>query len=173
MALNLTKSEPLNLTKSIPLKKLTIGAGWDVANNGPAIDLDLLAHTNNKGEVCFFNQLSILNGAIAHTGDNRTGEGDGADEEINVDFENIPDNVTKITFALSSYSGQNFDQIEDEFIQIANTETGEVLAKSHEDVTGQGKTLILAEVNKVNGEWVVNVINEVIADSFQEYASKI
>ena len=174
MVLNLKKNEPLNLTKNestASLDVLVIGAGWDTANNGPDIDLDLVCSANDK-TFCYFNALSVFGGAIAHTGDNRTGEGDGADEEIKVKLKDLPENIDRLVFAISSYSGQNFDQIENEFIQIADN-NGNVLAKSSDDVAGQGKTLVLAEVTKKDNEWSINVLNEMLSDDFNSYAQKV
>ena len=52
-ALNLKKNDVLNLTKKNPgLKKVILGAGWDVANIGQDFDLDIAAFLlNANGKV--------------------------------------------------------------------------------------------------------------------------
>ena len=55
----------------------------------------------------FFNQLRSKDGSVQHTGDNRTGAGDGDDESIVVDLNRVPAHVTTIIFVVTSYDALN------------------------------------------------------------------
>lgn len=113
-SLNLEKGEMPSLIfdksgQSPESGKLYIGAGWD-APSGKSIDLDLIAcaiegDSMQDGGFCYFNQLGIFDGAIQHSGDNTTGEGDGDDESLVIDFSKMPEFVTHIMIILVAYSG--------------------------------------------------------------------
>ena len=88
MAISLTKGGNVNLSKEAPdLTQMTIGLGWEPrATDGQDFDLDAIAFLlNDAGKVrndqdfIFFNNLKSSDGSVEHTGDNRTGEGDGDD----------------------------------------------------------------------------------------------
>ena len=105
MAISLTKGGNVNLSKEAPdLTQMTIGLGWEPrATDGQDFDLDAIAFLlNDAGKVrndqdfIFFNNLKSSDGSVEHTGDNRTGEGDGDDEAIKVNLANVPSDVTKI-----------------------------------------------------------------------------
>lgn len=151
----LTKEEPLNLTKNEPLAtKLQVGAGWDF-KNGVNIDLDLIAHTNTKA-IAYFGGKDPLNGSIVSGPDNRSGKGQGIDEFVEVDLTKVPADVNKITFALSSFSGESMEQVQNEFVQIKDVASGRIIAKTTEPTLSdeQGKkTLIFGSLVRSNNEW--------------------
>ncbi len=126
MAINLKKGQKVDLTKSNPgLKNIVIGLGWDVNRydtNG-SFDLDtsvFLLGSNGKvtsdGDFIFYGNLSHPTGSVVHTGDNRTGEGDGDDEKINVTLPQVPSNIDKIVFTVTIYEaderGHNFGMVQ-------------------------------------------------------------
>ena len=108
MAINLSKGQKIDLTKTNPgLSKITVGLGWDTNkyDGGKDFDLDVsLFLTNAAGKVegernfVFFNNPQNENGSVVHTGDNRTGAGDGDDEQIKIELAAVPANVEKIAF---------------------------------------------------------------------------
>ena len=114
MNLDLEKWVSLDLSKTAPsLKNVRVWLGWDVVS-GVTIDLDVAAivlengekSTKKSGNICFFNALKILNGAIYHTWDNRTGEGEGDDESIVVNLEQVSKelpNISEIHFPVFIY----------------------------------------------------------------------
>lgn len=170
--LKLTKDEPLNLTKNEPLAtKLQIGAGWDF-KSGAKIDLDLLAHTDTK-KVAYFGQKDPLNGAIVAGPDNRSGQGQGIDEFVEVDLSKVPTDVNKITLVLASYSGENFDNVEGEFIQLKDVATGRIIAKTVDPVTGSGKSLVFGSLIRSNNEWSFETTLAYHNDNFQEYVQRV
>ena len=102
MAISLQKGGNVSLSKEAPgMKKMLIGLGWDVrATDGAAFDLDGSAFLlNASGKVrsdadfIFYNQTKSADGSVEHTGDNRTGEGDGDDESIIINLDQVPADV--------------------------------------------------------------------------------
>lgn len=93
---NLQKNQTVSLVKGGRplLSQVKMGLGWEPAFRGKDIDLDasVIAYGPNRNHLdsCYFGKLSILNGAIKHSGDNLTGEGAGDDEVIVVDLGRIP-----------------------------------------------------------------------------------
>lgn len=142
----LKRGEQVNLTRIDPtLKKVTIGVGWDVVGfDSEAPDLDaavFLLDKHDKTRVdedfIFYNNPTGCNGAVEHTGDNRTGAGDGDDEVIQIDLMGLPFDVMKISFVVSIYDaairGHDFKNIRNTFLRVINKETGVELMKFNLD----------------------------------------
>ena len=161
------------LSKSAPgLKKVVVGLGWDTNkfDTGSAFDLDaaafLLTSTGkvaDSSDFVFYGNLKHKSGAVTHLGDNRTGAGDGDDEQIKVDLSLIPAEVEKITFTATIFEAdqrhQNFGQVSNAFIRVYNEETGEELLRYDlgEDFSIE-TSAVFGELYKHNGEWKFNAI---------------
>ena len=122
MAVNLSKGQRVSLDKSVTMAR--IGLGWDINqyDGGQDFDLDacvFLLGANGKvlkdEDFVFYNNLTARNGAVQHTGDNRTGAGDGDDEAIIIDFTKIPPEIEKIAVTVTIFDAeqkhQNFGQV--------------------------------------------------------------
>ena len=173
MAINLTKGQKVDLTKGNPgLKKLMVGLGWDVNafDSGADFDLDAAAfmlgdngRCPTEKEFIFYGNLTHPSESIKHMGDNLTGEGEGDDEQIQVDLAKIPVNVEKVAFTVTIYEaesrGQNFGQVSNSFIRIVDESTGQELI--HYDL-GEDFSIetavVVGELYKHNGEWKFNAI---------------
>jgi tellurium resistance protein TerZ len=175
MAVQLSKGQKISLTKEAggTLTEIVMGLGWDVVSTksffgfnklAPSIDLDascvLLDKDKRVIDTIWFGQLRSKDGAVVHTGDNRTGDGDGDDEQINVNLKTLPMNVAAVVFTVNSFSGQTFEKIENAFCRILNKTTNTELAKY--DLTGQGShtAMIMAKVYRHNDEWKMHAIGE-------------
>ncbi|MEJ2415907.1 MAG: TerD family protein [Exilibacterium sp.] len=126
MAINLQKGQRISLEKEAggSLSKVVMGLGWDaVKKKGffgglkqQNIDLDasaLLFDANkNLVDQVWFRQLKSKCGSLVHTGDNRTGEGEGDDEQIICHLDKVPSSVSMLVFVVNSFTGENFSQIE-------------------------------------------------------------
>lgn len=128
--LNLKKNDILNLTKTEPsLKNCMLAAGWDVMAHGASADLDIsafLLNSNKKGiGVVYFNAMQA-NG-IQLMGDNRTGQGDGDNEEIMISLDDIDNNVQSIIFNITIYNAkalhQTFGMVKNAYVRLVNTDT--------------------------------------------------
>jgi tellurium resistance protein TerD len=133
----LKREERANLTRLDPtLRKIMVGIGWDVAGFGaepPDLDVSIfMVDKNEKTRVdedfIFYNNLKSPDGALEHMGDNRTGAGEGDDENIRIDLDKIPYEVYRIYFVISIYEAeikkQSFKSVRNSFLRIVNEETG-------------------------------------------------
>ena len=174
MAISLTKGGNVNLSKEAPnLTNIAVGLGWNPrATDGQAFDLDAVAFlVNESGKVradadfIFFNNLKSSDGSVEHTGDNRTGEGDGDDEVIKVDLTKVPADVSKVVFCAVIYDGQarnqNFGQVANAYIRIVNTQGGAEVARYDLSEDSSTETaMIFGELYKNNGEWKFRAVGQ-------------
>lgn len=174
MALSLSKGENLSLTKTDPgLKKVLVGLGWDPrATDGQEFDLDASAFllgangkTRSSADFIFYNQMSSACRSVNHTGDNRTGEGDGDDEQIQVDLSLVPADVQRIAITVTIHDAdqrrQSFGQVSNAFVRIANEETGaEVVRYDLSEDYSTETAMIFAELYRHNGEWKFKAIGQ-------------
>lgn len=175
MAVSLSKGQRVNIDKSVTLAR--IGLGWDINqyDSGNTFDLDacvFLLGANGKvrsdEDFVFYNNLTGANGAVVHTGDNRTGEGDGDDEAIIIDFSKIPADVEKIAVTVTIFDGaqknQNFGQVNNSFVRV-------VKIQNPDDVNGEEvlrfdlveefsieTALVVCEIYRYNGDWKFNAV---------------
>ena len=141
MAVNLSKGQRVSLDKSVTLAR--IGLGWDTNKYDGGSDFDLdasvfLLGANGKvlrdEDFVFYNNLNGRNGAVVHTGDNRTGEGDGDDEAIIIDFTKIPPEIEKIAVTVTIFDAQQRNQ---NFGQVSNAYVRVVKIDNPDDVNGE------------------------------------
>ena len=173
MAVNLTKGQKVDLTKTNPgLSKIVVGLGWDTNkyDGGSAFDLDAAAFLlNADGKVAsdadfvFYGNLKHSSNAVEHLGDNLTGEGDGDDEQIKVDLNTVPASVEKIDFTVTIYEAdtrnQNFGQVSNAFIRIVDESSNTELIRYDlgEDFSVE-TAVVVGELYRNNGEWKFNAI---------------
>ena len=173
MPINLSKGQKVGLTKGNPgLKNIMVGLGWDVNafDSGADFDLDaaafMLGETGKcptEKEFVFYGNLEHPSEAVKHMGDNLTGEGEGDDEQIQIDLAKIPANIAKIAFTVTIYDAevrrQNFGQVSNSFIRIVDESTGAELIKYDlgEDFSIE-TAVVVGELYRHNGEWKFNAI---------------
>ncbi|MET3696031.1 tellurium resistance protein TerD [Bacillus oleivorans] len=173
MAISLAKGQKVDLTKSNPgLQKVVIGLGWDVNkyDGGHSFDLDssvfLLnaeGRVNSDSDFVFYNNLQGGNGSVVHTGDNRTGEGGGDDEQIKVNLSAVPQSIERISFCITIHDGeaknQNFGQVSNSYVRVLNEETNEELIRYDlgEDFSIE-TAIVVGELYRHNGEWKFSAV---------------
>lgn len=173
MAITLKKGQKIDLTKGNPgLKHIKLGLGWDtnVFDGGEDFDLDVsLFMVSKSGKVeydedfIFYNNLKHPSEAVEHLGDNRTGDGDGDDEEILVDFSKMPDYVEKIAVTVTIYEAkerrQNFGQVNNSYVRLLNSDNDEELLRYDlgEDFSIE-TAVVVCEIYKHNGEWKFSAV---------------
>ena len=174
MAVNLQKGQKISLEKEAggTLTSVVMGLGWDVAKTKglfgfgreQSIDLDascfIFDDNNNPIDLVYFGQLASRDGSVQHSGDNRTGEGDGDDEQIAVALNRIPANVKTLVFTVSNYTGQNFSQVENAYCRLVDGQTGKEIARYDLSAQGNHTAQIMAKVYRHNGEWKMHAIGE-------------
>ncbi|MCC8049895.1 MAG: TerD family protein [Clostridiales bacterium] len=173
MPINLSKGQKVDLTKRNPgLKSILVGLGWDVNafDSGADFDLDAAAFLLGADGKCptdrefvFYGNLSHTSGAVNHMGDNLTGEGEGDDEQIQIDLSKVPANIEKIAFTVTIYEAesrhQNFGQVSNAYIRLVDDSNGTELI--HYDL-GEDFSIetavVVGELYKHDGEWKFNAI---------------
>ena len=174
MAISLQKGGNVSLSKEAPgLTKMLIGVGWDVrATAGENFDLDGSAFLlNASGKVrsdadfIFYNQPKSDNGAVVHQGDNRTGEGEGDDEVIEVNLAAVPADVDKIAITVTIHDAdarkQNFGQVSSAFIRCVNADSNVEIARFDLSEDASVETaMIFGEIYRHNGEWKFKAIGQ-------------
>jgi tellurium resistance protein TerD len=172
MAISLSKGGNVSLSKEAPgLTSILVGLGWDPrVTDGAEFDLDasvFICGDNGKvrsdEDFIFYRNLVGLGGAVEHLGDNRTGEGEGDDEQVKIDLSKIPADVKKLVFAVTIHEAekknQNFGQVSNAFMRIVNQDGGAELAKY--DLTEDYSTetaMIFGEIYRHNEEWKMKAI---------------
>ena len=172
--INLSKGAKVNLSKEAPgLKKIMFGLGWDCNKYSGAADFDLdascflvnaMGRTTADGFI-FYNNLIGPDKCVVHQGDNRTGEGDGDDEQIYIDLDLIPDNIDKIaitvTIDAADTRGQNFGMVSNAYCRLVNTETDaeQIRFNLGEDFSVE-TAIVVGEVYRHNGDWKFNAVGQ-------------
>jgi tellurium resistance protein TerD len=174
VAVSLTKGGNVSLTKEAPgLTAVTVGLGWDArTTDGQAFDLDASAiGCNAAGKAAsdsyfvFFNNLKSPDGAIEHTGDNLTGEGDGDDESIKVNLAGMPAEIDKVVFLVSIYDAetrsQSFGQVRNAYIRVLNQAGGTEIARYDLSEDASTETaMVFAELYRNGAEWKFRAIGQ-------------
>ncbi len=173
MAVSLKKGQKIDLTKGNPgLRNITVGLGWDVNrfDSGTDFDLDASAFMLGAGgrvtqdaDFIYYGNASHPSGAVNYAGDNRTGEGEGDDEQILIDLQLVPANIEKIDFAVTIYEAnerrQNFGQVSNAFVRIVDNATNQELIRYdlEEDFSIE-TAVVVGELYRHNGEWKFNAV---------------
>ncbi|WP_405933876.1 TerD family protein [Streptomyces sp. NBC_00827] len=166
---SLQKNQTVSLVKGGRplLSQVKMGLGWEPAFRGKDIDLDasVIAYGPQRNHIdsCYFGKLSIVNGAIKHSGDNLTGEGGGDDEVIVVDLGRLPQEVTGLVFTVNSFSGQKFTEVAKAYCRLLDAASGEELVRfdltSAEAQTG----VIMAKlIKQFSGEWEMTALGDFV-----------
>lgn len=175
MAINLHKGQRYAFDNS--MKLALVGLGWDTNRYDGGYDFDLDASAFLLGEngkllrdedFVFYNNLSGRDGAVTHTGDNLTGDGEGDDEVIIIDFSKIPSEIKKISICVTIHEAeerrQNFGQVSNAYIRVAKMKnesdiSGETILRFDlEEEFSIETALVVAEFYLRNGEWKFNAI---------------
>jgi len=175
MGVNLQKGQKISLDKEagVKLDRVAMGLGWDAVKSkgffgfgakSADIDLDASCVLFDEGhrplDVVFFRQLKSKDGSIVHSGDNRTGAGDGDDEQIAVTLSEVPANVRSIVFTVNSFTGQSFEQVENAYCRLINSADGREVARFNLSVQGSHSAQIMAKLYRHEGEWKMHAIGE-------------
>lgn len=174
MAVSLVKGGNVSLSKVAPsLKRILVGLGWEPqVSTGDDFDLDASAFlVGENGKVrkdedfIFYNQLKSNCGSVEHTGDNRTGEGDGDDEELLINLEKVPEVIKRVVITVTIHDAeirsQNFGQVSNAFIRIVNLDNDVEIARF--DLTEDYSTetaMIFGEIYRHGGEWKFKAVGQ-------------
>lgn len=170
MVIQLSKGQKVDLTKDTSLKSVIVGLGWSEPKYDSRYDFDLDASAfllntrgkcRNEQDFIFYNNLKAP--GIEHTGDERTGGSTGDDEQLIINFDEIPADIDKIAITVTIHEAaarnQNFGQVDHAFVRIEDKETGEEIVRFDlgEDFAIE-TALVFAELYRHNGEWKFNAV---------------
>ena len=173
MAISLAKGQKIDLTKTnLGLSKVVVGLGWDVNQYDGGADFDLDASVfllnaegkcSSEKDFIFYNQTEGAGGAVIHTGDNRTGEGEGDDEQVKINLNAVPADIQKISFVITIHEAearrQNFGQVSNAYVRVINEDSNEELIRYDlgEDFSIE-TALITGGLYRHGGEWKFSAI---------------
>lgn len=147
--------------------KVTFGLAWDVTN-GRNIDLDAsvicLDSSLRPIEIVYYRKLRSKEGAIIHGGDEREGDEDGDDEKIFLNLQLLDPAVAQLVFVITSYSGQELDDISKASCHLFDTVTNTDIASytlSNNHLLDKKRGLVMASLYRDNDEsWCMRIISE-------------
>ncbi len=181
MAINLQKGQ----RESINAPKFTIGLGWDTnsSSTGTVFDLDasvFVLGENKKvlsdSHFVFYNNLKSPDGAVEHTGDNLTGDGDGDDEQINVDLSKIDANAVEICVVVTIHDAenrkQNFGQVRNSFVRIFDGSNTEILKYELEEDFSIETAVEFGRIYKKGTEWKFEAVGMGMKGGLEDFLTK-
>jgi tellurium resistance protein TerZ len=171
VSVSLSKGQKVSLTKAGggTLSNVRMGLGWDAmrkkglfGSRAQSIDLDasalLFDASGGLVDQVWFQQLTSKDGSVRHTGDNRTGAGDGDDESIKVDLSRVPATVATLVFTVNSFTGQDFSQIENAFCRLIDESNETEIARYDLTGTGSHTAQIMAKVGRDGQGWSMTAL---------------
>lgn len=184
MPIALSKGENVSLTREDPgLTNIIVGLGWDTRDtDGDAFDLDASAfmldadgRVTADEDFIFYNNLVSTCGSVLHTGDNRTGDGEGDDESLKVNLSTLSPTIEKISFCVSIHMAelrqQNFGMVENAFIRIVNERTGHEIARFDLSEDASVETaMVFGELYRYGPEWKFRAIAQGFPGGLAELA---
>jgi tellurium resistance protein TerD len=185
----LKRGEMANLTRMDPtLKRIMVGVGWDVIGfEGEAPDLDVSMFMLDKNDktaadedFVFYNNLKNADGSVEHMGDNRTGAGDGDDENIRIDLMLLPFDVRKVAFSISIYEaperGHSFRSVRNCFLRIVNEETGIELMRFNLDAefleAPESTAVLVGMLNREGPNWFFEGVGRLEQGGLAKFATE-
>lgn len=174
MSISLAKGGNVSLSKEAPgLTRIMIGLGWDErATDGAEFDLDASAfilggndRVRSDNDFIFYNNLRSTDGSVEHAGDNRTGGGDGDDEQIKVDLSRVPADVQKVAVTVTIHDGesrrQNFGMVSNAFIRVVDEGSGREITRYdlNEDASIE-TAMIFGEVYRNGADWKFRAVGQ-------------
>lgn len=182
MAINLQKGQRENINAP----KFSIGLGWDTnsSSTGTAFDLDasiFILDDQKKlvsdQHLVFYNNLKSPDGAVEHSGDNLTGDGDGDDEQIKIDLTNVDSKVAEICIVVTIHDAearrQNFGQVRNSFIRIFDALTNEVILKYELEEDFSIETAVeFGRIYKREDKWKFEAVGMGMKGGLQDYLNK-
>ena len=186
MAVSLVKGGNVSLTKEAPSMNVAlVGLGWDArVTDGQAFDLDasvFLVGENGKvlsdSHFVFYNNTTSPDGAVQHQGDNRTGEGDGDDEQVKIDLTKVAADVKKLVFAVTIHEAdsrkQNFGMVSNSFMRVVNNDNGSEIARFDLSEDASTETaMIFGELYRHGAEWKFKAVGQVFAGGLAALATQ-
>jgi len=174
MGISLSKGGNVSLSKTDPsLKNVIVGLGWDARpTEGADFDLDASAFmvkedgkVRSDSDFIFYNQTKSTCGSVEHTGDNRTGAGDGDDESVIILLDKVPADVQRIVFCVTIHDAemrkQNFGQVNHAYVRVVNKDSNnEVTRYDLSEDASIETAMVFGEIYRHSGEWKFKAVGQ-------------
>ena len=185
MAVSLSKGGNVSLSKEAPgLTEVVVGLAWDArSTDGAEFDLDASVFVvgesgevlNDGSFICYNNKKSPC-GNVEHMGDNRSGAGDGDDEQVNVKLSGLAADVKRLVFAVTIHEAearkQSFGQVSNAAIRVLNKADGKELARFDLSEDSALETaMVFGELYRNGDEWKFKAIGQGFAGGLGPLAS--
>ncbi|KVN77850.1 chemical-damaging agent resistance protein C [Burkholderia ubonensis] len=184
MAVSLSKGGNVSLSKEAPgLSEVLVGLGWDPrVTDGTEFDLDASVFvTGDNGKVLsdagfiFYNNKKSADGSVEHLGDNRSGQGEGDDEQVVVKLTGLAADVKKLVFAVTIHDAesrkQSFGQVSNAYIRVVNKADGKEIARYDLSEDASTETaMIFGELYRHNDEFKFKAIGQGFAGGLKPLA---
>ena len=167
----LTKGQKVDLRKEAPgLKRVLVGLGWDPVRGIFSSNMDIDASVicidekGHKDKVVYYGKKKAYS-AIKHYGDNLTGEGDGDDEQIEINLDLIPSNIQRLSIIINIYSaysrGQHFGKVKNCYVHATDLDSGRELVQYKIDGNYDKHTgIFVADIYRENNVWNFQAIGD-------------
>jgi tellurium resistance protein TerD len=174
MGISLSKGGNVSLSKTDPgLKNVIVGLGWDARpTDGADFDLDASAFmvkedgkVRSDSDFIFYNQTKSACSSVEHTGDNRTGAGEGDDEAVIVLLDKVPADVHRVVFCVTIHDAdtrkQNFGQVNHAYVRVVNKDSNNEVARYDLSEDASIETaMIFGEIYRHSGEWKFKAVGQ-------------
>jgi stress response protein SCP2 len=163
---SLQKRQTVSLVKTgaPALRRVAMGLGWDPAASGRSIDLDASAIVvdgrGKKVESVWFMSKSAYRGAIEHSGDNLTGDGEGDDETIIVDLSRLPAEAQALVFVVNSFQGQKFTEVRSAYCRLLDLDSGAELVRFDLTDSEPSTGVIMCVLHRSGPTWDMTAIGD-------------
>lgn len=184
MAVSLSKGGNVSLSKEAPgLSEVVVGLGWDPrVTDGSEFDLDASVFITgdtgkvlNDGSFIFYNNKTSADGTVEHQGDNRSGQGEGDDEQVVVKLNGLGAEVKKLVFAVTIHDAENrkqsFGQVANAYIRVLDKADGKEIARYDLSEDASTETaMIFGELYRHNDEFKFKAIGQGFAGGLKPLA---
>ncbi|MDY7867064.1 TerD family protein, partial [Burkholderia pseudomallei] len=123
----------------------------------------------------FYNNKKSADGTVEHLGDNRSGQGDGDDEQVVVKLTGLAADVKKLVFAVTIHDAesrkQSFGQVSNAYIRVVNKADGKEIARYDLSEDASTETaMIFGELYRHNDEFKFKAIGQGFAGGLKPLA---
>lgn len=145
-------------------KHVLVGLGWEILHGSPKIDLDascvLLGPPSNSGfqrvvDTVWHNDTQAP--GVVHSGDNRTGDGSGDDERIDIDFTKLPKDISRLAIVINSFNG-SFKSVQRAWARVLDASTGREMSRYQLETQGTQAIVICAFNRQDDGQWLFEAV---------------
>lgn len=157
MNFNMTKEQVVNIPNV--MTSFSFGLGWDTRCDIDA-SIFLMDRAGQVLETVYYGHLTSRTGAVRHSGDNLTGEGDGDDEVIHVDLTRLEHNVESIWPVITVYTNRmTFSDVKGAYCRIYAPDGSEFARYKLSDLSDNiSNGCLVGSLHRNSGHWSLKAL---------------